>query len=131
MVLQCRVSRARYSAGVTLGALYAISEGRRFLGREPRAAPSGEFPSVLFSSALQHQRCSTECGPVPLVLIRAIFAVIHAVLQAVATALLAMTSVALVAVLVIGALVGAVVLGITGFGGARFARGRRRKNKEP
>ena len=60
-----------------------------------------------------------------MVLIKAIFAVIHAVLQAVASTLLAMGSVAVVAVLVVAALVFAVVLGVSGLGGARLVRKRR------
>lgn len=47
-------------------------------------------------------------------------------LDAVASTLLAMSSAAVVIVLVIGALVAAVMLGISGVGGARFARKRRR-----
>ncbi len=52
-------------------------------------------------------------------------------LQAVASTMLAMGSVAVLGVLVIGAIAFAVVVGISGFSGARFARKRRDRDQGP
>ena len=85
----------------------------------PRSLGDGVLALKLHTGSVRLSRVSAPSPEfsraILLVLIKAIFAVIHAVLQAVASTLLAMSSVAVLAVLVIGALGFAIALGVSSF----------------